>query len=337
MINDIINDNRLDIIVLNQISNDVSVFLGQGNGSFSQATSYSVGYFPSSIAMADFNNDTQLDLIVANTFGNDVSVLLGYGDGSFVQEKQYSTGDYPLSVAVGDFNNDNRLDFVVANAVSNNTVIFTGYIEKDLVKKTTLQTVAESKPKSLVISDFNNDHINDIVTINSNSYTIGIFLGYGNFSFTRPIEHYFDRTLSPCAVTAGDFNDDVLLDLVITSCNSDFISVLFGLGNGSFGNLVNHSIGSYSSHHSLSVVDINNDTHLDIVVTNLDSNSIDVLRGYGNGSFSTVLSFQLEYGSNPFSTMFGDLNGDGKVDMAMINNGTDSLSVLLQTCSDFHG
>ena len=215
--------------------------------------------------------------------------------------------------------------------------VLIAYMQTVLDKNKTLLTGNGSKPMSLVVGDFNNDSIMDIATINSGTHNIGVFLGYNNISFTNQIVYTLNSTISPCSLAAGDFDNDLQLDIVFADCKSDMIGVILGRGNGSFGNLKFYSSNSNSLRNSIASMDINNDTNLDIIVTNQDSNSIGVIFGYGNGTFGSVILFQLEYGSNPFSTMFGDLNGDGKVDMAMINNGTDSLSVLLQTCSDLHG
>ena len=83
---------------------------------------------------------------------------------------------------------------------------------------------------------------------------------------------------------------------------------------------------------TIRTLDRNNDSKLDIILTNEDTNSISVLLGHGNGTFSTVKLLQLEYGTNPFSTVFGNFNDDKKLDMAVANNGSDSLSILLRTC-----
>src|SRR5439155_7464389 len=81
-----------------------SVVLGNGDGSFRAARSFSAGSGPWSVAEGDFNGDGIPDLVTEG------SVLLGNGDGSFQAPLTFSAGDRPRFVAVGDFNGDGLLD-----------------------------------------------------------------------------------------------------------------------------------------------------------------------------------------------------------------------------------
>ena len=81
--NVLVEKNLLDLAVANFFSNNVSILLGTGTGTFGNATNFAVGSFPNSVAVGDFNGDTRLDLAVA-IFGSDnVSILLGTGTGTF--------------------------------------------------------------------------------------------------------------------------------------------------------------------------------------------------------------------------------------------------------------
>ncbi|CAF1276926.1 unnamed protein product [Rotaria sp. Silwood1] len=332
VVGDLNNDTRLDIVVANWGSNDVSVFLGNGNGSFENQTRYSAGSGSWSVVVGDLNNDTRLDIIVANYYSNDVSVLLGNGNGSFENQTRYSAGSFPTSVVVDDFNNDTRLDIVVANWLSNDVSVLLGYDNVVFVKQMILVTGNDSRPQSLVISDFNNDNLMDIRVVNSRTHNIGIFLGYGNISFRNQMTYSTYPYLYPCSMGAGDFNNDTRVDIVFASCDADSVVIILGCGNGSFGNLIMYSTNSSSSRYSLAVEDINTDTILDIVVAIHDTNYLGVLLGQGNGTFASIILFPLEYGTHPFSIVIGDFNNDRKLDFAVANNGTDSLNILLQTC-----
>src|SRR5439155_1298688 len=122
-------DGILDLAVTNAWSNDVSVLLGNGDGTFQAPRSFAVGSSPLSAAVADINGDGRLDLAVAN-YGNpsvgdlgNVVVLLGNGDGTFQPALPFTVGTNPESVVVGDFNRDGKLDLAVANFHSNSVSV----------------------------------------------------------------------------------------------------------------------------------------------------------------------------------------------------------------------
>ena len=107
-VGDFNGDTVLDLAVASLDSNNVSVLLGNGDGSFQPAQNFGAGFSPSSVAVGDFNGDGVEDLAVANVGSNDVSVLLGNGDGSFQAARNFSVGVNPWSVAVGDVNATTR-------------------------------------------------------------------------------------------------------------------------------------------------------------------------------------------------------------------------------------
>jgi hypothetical protein len=331
-VGDFNNDNRLDIVAANQNGDSVSVILGYGNGSFTNQLTYLTGSTPVYVAVGDFNNDNRLDIVVVNALNDSMSILLGYGNGSFRNQIMYSTGSYPLSVAVGDFNDDNQLDVVVTNYDGNNTSICLGHSNEVFVSKVTLTTTNSFGVKSFAVGDFNNDDKMDISVANSDTDNIGIFLGYGNLSFANEIKYSTGFQSSPYAIAVGDFNNDTYLDIVVANYGSDNVGIFLGYGNGSFTNQTSYSTSSGFSPRSVAVTDFNNDTILDIVIAYQDSNNLGVFLGHGNGTFANAISFSLGYGSHPFSVVVGDFNDDKKVDIAIANDGTDSLNILLQTC-----
>lgn len=77
------NDTKLDLAVANYGSNNISILLGTGFGTFGTTTNFTVGTQPISITSSDFNSDGKADLAVANWGSNNVSILLGNGTGTF--------------------------------------------------------------------------------------------------------------------------------------------------------------------------------------------------------------------------------------------------------------
>lgn len=101
----------------------VSVLLGNGNGTFQEPLSFTVGTQATFLTTADFNLDGKLDLAVANTGSNTISVLMGIGNGTFQPALDFITGDGPSWIGVTDLNGDGKPDLVVANSISNNVSI----------------------------------------------------------------------------------------------------------------------------------------------------------------------------------------------------------------------
>jgi hypothetical protein len=123
-VGDFNGDNVLDLAVADFRTQQVSVLLGNGNGTFQAVQAYPTGANPSSVVAADFNGDGKLDLALSSTPlgsspGNLVSLLLGNGDGTFSVPSVFGTGSQAYSLAVGDFNGSGTADLAVANGVSN--------------------------------------------------------------------------------------------------------------------------------------------------------------------------------------------------------------------------
>ena len=239
-------------------SNNVSVLLGYGNGSFANQMTYSTGSYPYSVAVGDFNNDTRLDIVVANYGNNNVSVLLGYGNGSFANQMTYSTGSDPQSVAVGDFNNDTRLDIVVANYDNNDVSVLLGYGNGSFANQMTYST--GSYPSSVAVGDFNNDTRLDIVVANYGSNDVSVLLGYANEVFVNQMMLTTGNGSRPRSFVIGDFNNDDRMDIGVANSGTHNIGIFLGYGNISFANQTIYSTGSYSSPYSIAAGDFNNDT-----------------------------------------------------------------------------
>src|SRR5262249_504760 len=106
----------------------VSVFLGNGNGTFGSPTTLTTGTSANSVAIRDLNAARPLDLAVTYAGSNTVAVLLGDGIGSFSAATPYTTGTNPVSVAIGDLNGDGRTDLAVANHDSNTVSVLLGNV-----------------------------------------------------------------------------------------------------------------------------------------------------------------------------------------------------------------
>ena len=327
------NDNRPDIVVANAGTGDLSILFGTNNDTFDMEIIYRIGTDsqPQYVITCDINKDNQTDIISVNLQMNSISLILGYGNGSFAEQMIYPTGSgsNPYAISSGDLNNDTQLDLVVANTGTNNIGIFFGFNYRSFLYQTIPLSNSRSGSRGIVVSDFNNDNYPDIAAIYFSTSRLDILLGYGNGSFTVINSYLAGFFSSLNGIAADDFNNDNQSDLVIVSIGSDSIGVFLGYGNGSFAHFKRFSAGNNSFPISVINGDLNNDGRLDIVTANYGSETVGILLGYGNGTFSIVNIYSTGKGSTPNAVTLGDFNDDDRLDIAAANYGTDCIGVFL--------
>ena len=173
-IGDFNKDGILDLAV-SDLGGTVSVFLGNGNGTFQPLVSYAAGSLADYIVAADLNKNGKLDLVAANYGDSTVSVLMGNGDGTFQPPVTYATGSGPNAIAIGDFNNDGKLDLAIAD--DNDTTISILYGNGDGTFQAPLvDNLAGQYPWGIVTGDFNGDGLVDLAVTNIFDGTVSILL-----------------------------------------------------------------------------------------------------------------------------------------------------------------
>jgi hypothetical protein len=125
-IGDLDEDTVPDLAVAREISNGVSVLLGNGNGTFQPHVHYPAGTSPFSVAVGDLDLDYRhMDVVVAAyTTQGYARVLLGNGDGTLQAPTDYSAGSKSSSIAIGDLDRDAVPDLAVANYNSDTVSVF---------------------------------------------------------------------------------------------------------------------------------------------------------------------------------------------------------------------
>jgi type II secretory pathway component GspD/PulD (secretin) len=128
--NDFNSDGKPDLAIVNETTNNVTILLGNGDGTFTEATGspISVGNKPVALASSDLNGDAKPDLAIANQADNTVSVLLNNGDATFAAapNSPLATSSSPTGIAIADFNQDGNADIAVTSGGANTFRVFFG-------------------------------------------------------------------------------------------------------------------------------------------------------------------------------------------------------------------
>src|SRR5262245_14576830 len=136
----------------------------------------------------------------------------------------------------------------------------------------------------------------------------------------------YPTTAFPSCVAIADLNGDTKLDLAVSG-SPNTLSVLLGNGDATFAPKVNYATLAAAS--SVAIGDLNGDGKPDLVASNYNAifPSVSVLLGHGDGTFEPKVDYGT--GGRPYSVAIADLNGDGKLDLAVANNAVGTVSVLL--------
>ena len=269
-------DGKPDVVTGNTGRDQITVFLGNGDGSLQSAVSYSPGSTsrPQGVAIADVNGDRIPDILTANSSvfasGNSsVGVLFGTGNGKFQTAVNYPTGSgtVPNRIVVADVSGDGQLDLLTANNNGSVSVLLgngTGTF-----RPTTNYAVSGSL-KALALADVDGDGLLDVLAANTSANAVSVLLGTGTGTFRTPTNYTTGSNSSPYDVKVADVNGDGRLDLLAANSNyaSNSVAVLLGNGNGTFQAPLAFGGGSNTYSQAVSVVDVNGDSRPDILVAN---------------------------------------------------------------------
>ena len=362
-VGDFNRDGKLDLVATNYCAGSgcangsVSLLLGNGDGTFQAAQTFSSGgLYATAVAVGDFNGDGILDLAVGNEnggyTGGAVNVFLGSGDGTFKAGQVYSTGGLVVSITAGDVNGDGKKDLVAANACLGNCTDVQAAPGIAVLLGNgdgTFQTAAPYSSGgfgvySVALADMNGDGKVDLVVGDNNS--VGVLLGNGDGTFQAATLYSSPFLYS---IVVSDMDGDGNPDVVAVSncqfgsynvCFNGSASVLLGNGDGSLeGERAFNTAGNDSQY--VAVGDLNGDGNLDLVTAdvcpssnNCHNDSVSVILGNGDGTFQAPQSYLSGGVPGGVSVNIADLNGDGKPDLLVTNacddaNCDGTISVLL--------
>ena len=319
---DLNGDSKQDLLVVNYGESTLSVFQGNGDGTFALKTNWTgAASGPLQPVLVQLNGDAFPDLVVGNYTAGSVSIYLGNGNGSFRSLTNYPTGNQVVGVTTGDFNNDGRPDIAVANYGSSSLSVLLG-LGGGVFQPAVAYPVG-SAPYQLVTADFNKDGRLDLVTATYNTDNLVLLLGKGDGTFAAPSTLPVGN--APYAVQTADLDADGNADLV-TSSSDGTIQILRGLGNGGFQTPLKLATGLGLNYY-LAIADLDKNGRLDIIATGFNADRVGILYQTGNLTFDPVISYPA--GSRPIGIAIGDVNNDNRPDLAIADYSGTQVTFLL--------
>lgn len=325
------------------------VFFGPSKAVVTQASATSltvtVPYGAAYENITVFNTDTRYIANSPYAFQPTLSDCGTFNDSSFAQRSELTTPGAlsTRSPVFFDINGDSRPELLVADRNSNNILIFpnnsaTGNISSASFGTPIILTTG-SEPYNIAVGDLTGDGKPEIVVSNFGSNTISIFrnlytsgsISNSSFSVKTDIVSGSSASSNPTGVAIGDIDSDGRFDIVVSNRTDNLISVLLNTITAGSSNPFTFSktdLVTGTLPISLALADIDGDRKPEIITANYSSNSISVFYNkstVGVSSFNTKIDFTT--GTNPNSIAAGDLNQDGKTDLVVTNNNSNSVSV----------
>ncbi len=263
-IGDVNGDGVNDLLTTGTYSDNISVLIGNSNGTFQAARLFSAVStgVNNDIQLGDFNGDSKMDIATVD-YSNKLMILFGNGDGNFqaaISQAAAGLGQ----IAHGDINSDGRLDIV-----SGSGVIMLGNGDGTFLYNTAFGGVG----RSTALTDVNGDGILDALGAHQ-SGTLRVALGVGNGTFGSTVTYAAGGiSNNDYQLTVGDLNGDGFTDAVIAENNTDTVGVFLSTGTGSFSARVSYSAATGAGFvgDRVTIGDFNGDGAVDLAVGKLNS------------------------------------------------------------------
>ena len=190
-----------------------------------------------------------------------------------------------------------------------------------------------NSPEAVVVGNFDGDGNLDAATADNFDDTVTILHGNGDGTFTIAQVVALTPGASPTGLAVADLDNDGTLDLVVANNSggpdaTGSINVLKGTASG-FVLQPEMSAGfNLNVPVAVTVGDLNHDGNKDLVVVNEDGDSVSILLGTGNLTFTAANPATTSVGGLPESAAIDDFNGDGKLDIATSASLDDKVAVL---------
>jgi hypothetical protein len=308
-------------------------------GTFAAKADFITGTKPYSVCIGDFDGDGKTDIAVANYLSTSISVYRNTstsGTISFAAKVDFATGSGPQSVSTGDFDGDGKKDIVVTNEGGSVSVLRNTGNFGTISFAAKVDFITGTNPYCVTVGDFNVDGKTDLAVANRTSNTVSVFKNtctIGIISFAAKVD--FTTGTNPRSVAVGDLDGDGKTDLTVANASSATVSIFKNTGSGgiiAFAPKVDFVTGTIP--YGISIGDLDGDGKKDLAIANYGPATVSILRNIGStGTISFAPKVDYITGSQPYGISMGDLDGDGKTDLALANGSGNTVSILRNTGS----
>jgi hypothetical protein len=321
ILEDFDGDGDVDLATPDGPTDRVSLYRNPGDGRFEEPERYRVADHGHLFALAvgDFNADGDFDLVATDRVDHRLAVMENAGDGTFGDTAAgIRTGREPFHTDVADFDGDGSLDFANSDRADNTLTVHLNDGNATFAWLGSFDVGTD--PWGVAHGDFDGDGDNDIVTAHGSSADVGIVWndGKGDFSRTTRIA----LLEGPHYVGVADLEGDGDLDIVAQT--PMLVVILLNDGTGTFAHP--RSIEVQAGGYAVTIGDVNLDGVLDLLTTHWGPNTINILFGKGDATFSQRVEFTV--GDLPKVAAIADIDGDGDIDIVCPNRAENSIMIL---------
>ncbi|WP_375418968.1 T9SS type A sorting domain-containing protein [uncultured Hymenobacter sp.] len=325
VIGDVNGDGKSDLVTTSG-ADSIMVLAGKGDGTFQRGRVHlaQFGIRPVALALADLNGDNKPDVVAAGAGA--VSVLLGengYFDSGTSRTYNLRMTANPGALALGDVNGDGKPDIVTVSNSTDNATVLLGQGDGTFGPAAIFSTGAGSHPEALALHDVTGDGRPDIITAASPAGAV--LAGRGDGTFGLPVPYTNSPDAGAGGVAVGDANNDGQPD-IFTAAASGIVSVYLQQGAGSFAPPARYQS---SASVGIRVADLDGDGRLEVITAGFGTDAVGVLPGLADGTFGPAARYPAGVSSQPISVAVGDVDGNGRPDIAVANFGLAQVGVLL--------